>query len=174
MIPGRVKAVCGMNWYSHYESPVGRLLLTSDGTALTGLWMETENPEPGEYAPYLPVFQPVCTWLDSYFAGQPGGVNFVMNPAGTVFQKLVWEILAGIPFGTTRTYGEIARQIAGERGRKMSSQAVGQAVGRNPISVIIPCHRVIGAGGRLTGYAGGLDKKQWLLRHEGVALSGGK
>ena len=97
--------------------------------------------------------------------------DFPVAPEGTDFQKLVWKLLLEIPFGETRTYGQIAREVARRMGRqKMSPQAIGGAVGRNPISIIIPCHRVVGSGGQLTGYAGGLDKKKWLLRHEGADI----
>ena len=107
-------------------------------------------------------------WLDSYFSGDPAEVTFPLNPHGTAFQKQVWEILLTIPYGKTTTYGAIAREMARRAGReKMSAQAVGQAVGKNPISILIPCHRVVGVNGKLTGYAGGLDRKEWLLRHEG-------
>lgn len=151
-----------------YNSPVGALWLTSDGNSLTGLWMwEIENTQQNET---LPVFQDTFRWLDTYFQSKNPSVDTLpLSPAGTEFQRLVWEILLKIPFGQTRSYGDIAEEIAGRMGKeKMSAQAVGGAVGRNPISIIIPCHRVIGASGTLTGYAGGLDKKEWLLRHEGV------
>ena len=149
-----------------YYSPIGPLWLTSDGEALTGLWMqpaETTVPDGAD-----PILQKAVNWLDSYFRGkQPSPDALPLSPAGTDFQHLVWEILLTIPYGATRTYGDIAREAANRMGKaKMSAQAVGGAVGRNPISIIIPCHRVIGAKGALTGYAGGLAKKEWLLRHE--------
>lgn len=152
-----------MDFCTKYPSPLGELLLTSDGAALTGLWMDTQNPPcaGGRYDD-LPLFTPVRAWLDDYFRGQPRDVDFPLRPAGTDFQRQVWELLLTIPFGQTRSYGNIARQIS----PSMSAQAVGGAVGRNPISIIIPCHRVIGAKGQLTGYTGGLDKKIWLLAHE--------
>ena len=100
--------------------------------------------------------------MESYFAGNPGAVEFPLSPTGTDFQRKVWAILLTIPYGQTTTYGAIAKQL----GNAMSAQAVGQAVGRNPISIIIPCHRVMGAKGQLTGYAGGIENKKWLLRHE--------
>ena len=111
---------------------------------------------------------PDVGWLDRYFrSDHPPMVALPLSPAGTDFQCLVWEILLTIPYGTTRTYGDIAREAADRLGKaRMSAQAVGGAVGRNPISIIIPCHRVIGTKGALTGYAGGLAKKEWLLRHE--------
>ena len=152
-------------YYTEYESPIGTLLLTSDGTSLTGLWMG--KVPSGAAAPQLAVFREAAQWLDAYFAGEPGTVNFPLSPSGTAFQQLIWKLLSTIPFGQTRSYGELAKEAAAIMGKKfMSSQAVGGAVGRNPISIIIPCHRVIGANGALTGYAGGLSRKEWLLRHE--------
>lgn len=151
-------------YYTHIPSPLGDLCLTSDGTALTGLWLPTENPkiQNMEKTPDLPVFEKTAAWLSDYFAGHPGKIDFPLSPAGTAFQKRVWEILLTIPYGKTTSYGAIARQF----GPKMSAQAVGQAVGRNPISIIVPCHRCVGAKGQLTGYAGGLEYKKWLLTHE--------
>ena len=148
--------------YCQYPSPVGTLYLTADEAGLTGIWMHPEGTES------FPVLDQGKVWLNAYFAGNPQPPAFPLNPKGTAFQKQVWALLLAIPYGQTRTYGEIAREMALLTGKeKMSAQAVGQAVGRNPISILIPCHRVVGAGGKLTGYAGGLDKKQWLLRHEG-------
>lgn len=149
-----------------YPSPLGELLLVSDGTALTGLWLDSQQI-PGLEAVHqdsLPIFAAAREWLDSYFLGKPVPLSFPLAPAGTPFRKQVWKRLLEIPYGQTVSYGEIAREIS----PTMSAQAVGQAVGANPISIIIPCHRCIGARGALTGYAGGLDKKQWLLRHEEV------
>ena len=145
-----------------YPSPVGTLYLTADEGGLTGIWMHPE--ETG----YFPVLSQAKTWLDGYFSGTPATPDFPLHPHGTPFQRQVWQILLSIPYGQTTTYGEIAKKMAVLTGRqKMSAQAVGQAVGANPISILIPCHRVVGAGGKLTGYAGGLEKKAWLLRHEG-------
>ena len=120
----------------------------------------------------LEVFGEVKTWLDAYFAGQnPDVSGLKLALEGTAFRKMVWNILREIPYGETRTYGQIAAEIAAQRGTKtMSAQAVGGAVGHNPISIIIPCHRVLGADGSLTGYAGGVDKKQFLLELEGIKL----
>ena len=106
-------------------------------------------------------------WLDLYFAGKEPDFSPALNPTGTAFQMSVWAILQTIPFGETTTYGAIARRLEEQTKKRMSAQAVGGAVGRNPISIIVPCHRVIGADGSLTGYAGGLDKKEYLLRTEG-------
>lgn len=149
-----------------YHSPIGPLWLTSDGQSLIGLWMHpVENTAPSHTDPVL---LDTAHWLDRYFRGERPPMDALhLSPAGTAFQKLIWEILLAIPFGATRTYGEIAKDAALRMGKeKMSAQAVGGAVGRNPISIIIPCHRVVGTGGKLTGYAGGVEKKEWLLRHE--------
>lgn len=145
-----------------YPSPVGTLYLTADEGGLTGIWMHPQKTED------FPILSQAKVWLDGYFSGNPSEVTFPLNPHGTPFQKQVWEILLTIPYGETTTYGTIAREMARRIGKEtMSAQAVGQAVGANPISILIPCHRVVGANRTLTGYAGGLDKKEWLLRHEG-------
>ena len=157
-----------------YASPVGELTLASDGTALTGLWLEgqkhfggtsSEELAPGQ--PDLPVFQAARAWLDRYFSGEkPSPAELPLAPAGTPFQRAVWEKLQAIPWGSVTTYGALARELDGA-----SPRAVGGAVGRNPISIVIPCHRVVGADGSLTGYAGGIDRKLWLLEREGVDIS---
>lgn len=157
-----------MNYILNLNSPVGPLWLESDGTALTGLHMEF-RPGEGESCPVL---ENARDWLDDYFRGCPRPVDFPLSPKGTPFQQTVWEILLDIPFGETRTYGSIAREMAARLGREtMSAQAVGGAVGKNPIAIIIPCHRVVGANGSLTGFAWGLDKKQWLLEHESTYIN---
>ena len=121
----------------------------------------------------LAVFDQTKRWLDLYFSGREPGFTPALNPAGSAFRRAVWEILLKIPYGKTTTYGQIAREIAAARGlAKMSAQAVGGAVGHNEISIIIPCHRVIGAHGNLTGYAGGIDRKIKLLQLEGVDMRG--
>lgn len=154
--------------YAEYESPLGQILLMSDGEALTGLWMNRESPQDTVSPESQPVFQKAAAWLDAYFRGEERTIDFPLVPAGTDFQRQVWKLLLEIPFGKTVTYGSIAREMAEITGKeKMSAQAVGGAVGRNPIWIIIPCHRVVGAKGQLTGYAGGIDRKLWLLRHEG-------
>ncbi len=151
-----------MTFCTVYDSPLGPLYLTANPTQLTGLWMRPPR-EAGIRQDDLPVFQEVRHWLDQYFLGNPLEIaSLPLSPSGTVFQRQVWEILKTIPYGETISYGTIAKKIS----PTMSAQAVGQAVGKNPISIIIPCHRVIGASGRMTGYAGGLDKKKWLLDHE--------
>lgn len=155
-----------MVYFAEYDSPVGTLLLTCDGESLTGLWMNAATPE--DAVPGHPILEKAAAWLDAYFRGEDPVIDFPLRAEGTAFQKQVWRILLTIPYGQTRTYGNIAREMAVLQGKeKMSAQAVGQAVGSNPISILIPCHRVVGAKGQLTGYAGGIDKKIWLLRHEG-------
>ena len=151
---------------AQYDSPVGKLLLTCREDGLTGIWYDREMSE--RMQQNHPILQQARLWLDSYFCGENPGFDIPLSLEGTEFQKQVWNMLLDIPYGETKTYGDIAREIAAVQGRKkMSAQAVGQAVGRNPISILIPCHRVVGAKGRLTGYAGGMERKIWLLRHEG-------
>lgn len=162
-----------------FPSPLGALTLASDGQALTGLWLAGQkyfgNGLPGTPIdrPDLPVFDAVRAWLDRYFAGtRPAPGELPLRPAGSPFRTQVWRLLCQIPYGQVTTYGTLARAVAAELGRpSMSSQAVGGAVGHNPISIIIPCHRVVGTSGSLTGYAGGIAAKVWLLEHEGVDLS---
>lgn len=163
---------------SFYESPVGRLTLVASNDALTGIWIEGQKYFGGNIKDSLsvaadtthPILHKTEEWLNRYFAGeQPSSLELKLAPLGSDFRKEVWKILCEIPYGQTATYSEIARKIARRRGiDTMSAQAVGGAVGHNPISIIIPCHRVIGSDGNLTGYAGGLDKKIWLLEHEHI------
>ena len=142
-----------------YCSPLGDIVLTSDGLALTGLrFAEATNGEPAQDIPPL---ADACRWLDLYFSGAKPDFTPRLAPHGTPFQQSVWGELLAIPYGHTVSYGYIAQRL-----RCRSAQAVGGAVGRNPIALIIPCHRVIGSNGQLTGYAYGLDRKQWLLSHE--------
>lgn len=155
-----------------YSSPLGKIIFASDGISLTGLWFDgqkyfdTSILNESEKI-NLPVFEETKQWLDIYFSGRSPDFTPKLNPDGTPFRKSVWDILLTIPFGKTMTYGEIADRIAlQQRIRKMSAQAVGGAVGHNPISIIIPCHRVIGSDGNLTGYAGGIDIKAYLLKME--------
>ena len=159
-----------MTYTTHYSSPLGKIILVSNGTALTELDFaeDVSAASATRTQKDLPVFEEVSRWLDAYFAGRDPGALPPLAPHGTAFQQAVWKVLRGIPYGTTTTYGRIAARIAAARGGRMSAQAVGGAVGRNPISILIPCHRVIGTDGSLTGYAGGLDKKEYLLRLEGV------
>lgn len=157
---------------TEYASPVGKLTLVSDGEAIIGLWMAGQKyfaagiPTNLPVSDDLPVFWKARDWLDRYFSGErplPG--ELPLAPQGSAFRQSVWRILCEIPYGQTVTYGEIAKSL-GVR----SAQAVGGAVGHNPISIIIPCHRVLGSDGSLTGYAGGAQKKIWLLAHEGAQL----
>ncbi|ERJ89767.1 6-O-methylguanine DNA methyltransferase, DNA binding domain protein [Selenomonas sp. oral taxon 892 str. F0426] len=160
-----------MIYTAHYNSPLGGITLTSDGMALTGLYFDGERDFP-DLSPGrkkdLPLFGDVMRWLDLYFDGKEPDFSPALNPTGTAFQMSVWAILRTIPYGETTNYGAIAKRLEKKTGKRMSAQAVGGAVGRNPISIIVPCHRVIGANGSLTGYAGGLDKKEYLLELEGA------
>ncbi len=168
-----------MVYIDYYDSPVGRLLLAEKNGTLAGAWIEGQKYYPGtlreetEVKPDSPLLRQSKQWLERYFAGEkplPGELK--LSPAGSGFQKEVWKLLCEIPYGETTTYGEIARKIAAGRGLdRMSAQAVGGAVGHNPVSIIIPCHRVVGANGSLTGYAGGIEIKRRLLIHEGVDMS---
>ncbi|GAA6487560.1 methylated-DNA--[protein]-cysteine S-methyltransferase [Gordonibacter urolithinfaciens] len=163
--------------YPHAE--LGDLTIASDGEAIVGLWIEGQKYFAGKVAGNLqrrddlPVFAQVRAWLDRYFDGDPLPVATLhLKPGGTPFQQRVWKLLADIPYGELRTYAELAAQIACDCGGKASARAVGTANGRNPISIILPCHRVIGSDGSLTGYAGGIARKVWLLEHEGADLTG--
>lgn len=145
--------------------------MASEGSALTGLWFERQAAAvpAGTNAPvrWLPVFDQTCRWLERYFDGYIPDSTPPLDPQGTPFRLAVWEILREIPYGATMSYGQIAARLAADRGlSRMSAQAVGGAVGHNPIALIIPCHRVVGSNGNLTGYAAGLDRKDWLLRWE--------
>ena len=159
------------------ETPLGEVTASAENKALTGLWFVGQKFYPANKdtwvgEPDCPVFKNLRTWLSAYFKGQNILPNLRLEPQGTSFQKAVWEVLLKIPRGQFSTYGKIAREIAVERGLPfMSAQAVGGAVGHNPISILIPCHRVVGSKRNLTGYAGGLDKKKALLRLEGVDLA---
>ena len=160
-----------MIYTAHYTSLLGGITLASDGIALTGLYFDGETgcpPCDAAHKKDLPVFGEAMRWLDLYFAGHEPDFSPTLNPTGTAFQQAVWAILRTIPYGATTSYGTIARRIEQKTKKRMSAQAVGGAVGRNPISIIIPCHRVLGADGSLTGYAGGLDKKAYLVGLEGV------
>jgi methylated-DNA-[protein]-cysteine S-methyltransferase len=158
-----------MNSFGYLESPIGRLMLTSDGTALTGLFMEASRNVP----------QPIDRWalnlaiaplaetvrqLKEYFEGARREFDLPLHFEGTPFQRRVWNELTQIPYGETWSYGQLASRI----GNPGASRAVGLANGRNPICILVPCHRVIGADGSLTGYGGGLERKRWLLAHEGL------
>lgn len=166
-----------MYYFTEYESPVGTLTLASDGEAICGLWLNGQKyhgasiPEMMKRDDDAAGFIELRDWLDAYFAGKrPSIVSVPLAPIGSDFRQAVWQKLIEIPYGKLTTYGAIAKELKEERG-KASSLAVGGAVGHNPISIIIPCHRVVGADGSLTGYAGGLERKTWLLNHEGVDMS---
>ncbi len=156
-----------------WSSPLGPVVLRWEDGALTGLWFagQANCPQVSNLVPAAdcPAFDPARRWLELYFSGRDPGFTPPLRLDGTAFQRAVWALLSDIPYGATRTYGDIAAQLARERGlARMSAQAVGGAVGRNPVSLIVPCHRVVGASGSLTGYAGGLTRKRALLSLEGV------
>ncbi len=168
-----------MIYTTNYESPVGKILLAAKNNAIVGLFIEgqkyflaalredmTDNGE-------IPVFKQAKNWLDRYFAGEkPSVKELPLAPEGSDFRKAVWQILCDIPYGKTIAYSDIAKKIAVNYGiERMSAQAVGGAVGHNPVSIIIPCHRVVGKNGSLTGYAGGIEIKKKLLILEGADMS---
>ncbi len=168
-----------MYYSTHYKSPLGDILIASDDKNILGLWIGeqkyigntmpkdiTENDE-------IQVLQEGIVWLDDYFAGKkPELSRLPLAPIGGEFKQHVWKILTEIPYGELTTYGNIAKEVARRMGKdRMSAQAIGGAVGHNPISIIIPCHRVVGVTGSLTGYAGGIEKKIRLLKHEGVDMT---
>ena len=161
-----------MTYTKRYMSPIGVILLAADDTGLTGLWFEGSKyfaaELPKEHTEQdTPVLLETTQWLDVYFAGKEPDFTPLLHLIGSDFRQAVWNILLSIPYGRTMTYGQIAKQLAKNTGiDKMSAQAVGGAVGHNPISIIVPCHRVVGTNGSLTGYAGGLDKKIALLELE--------
>ena len=161
-----------MQYISHYPSPIGNILLAADEMGLTGLWFEGQkyfalDLDKEHEEKEIPLFEKVKQWLDIYFSGREPDFTIPIHLTGTEFQNEVWKILCTIPYGHTMTYGEIAKQIAARKGlAHMSAQAIGGAVGHNRISIIVPCHRVVGADGSLTGYAGGIEKKVKLLKLE--------
>lgn len=161
-----------MTFIQHLDSPLGPILLAADDVGLTGLWFEGQKyfaaTLPAEVqTKETPALREGRRWLDLYFAGKEPKTSPPLHLIGTPFRLAVWKILSEIPYGKTMTYGDIAQRLAQERGLpRLSARAVGSAVGRNPISLIIPCHRVIGRNGRLTGYVGGLHRKAYLLAME--------
>lgn len=163
-----------MEYIYNYMSPLGGITMASDGENLIGLWFNGQKYFADvlgkDYIEKdLPIFKETCRWLDIYFSGKVPDFIPDISINATSFRREVWEILLSIPYGEVITYGEIADKIARKRGiSKMSAQAVGNAVGHNPISIIIPCHRVVGKDGSLIGYAGGVDKKSWLLNMEKI------
>lgn len=166
-----------MHYTSYYNSPIGRIFLAADDTGLTGLWFEGEkyfcdNLDTQNMEKETEIIKEAKRWLDIYFQGIEPDFTPPLHPIGTEFRQRVWTILKKIPYGKTITYKDIAEQIAAQKGiEKMSSQAVGGAVGHNEISIIIPCHRVVGTNGSLTGFAGGIDKKFKLLELEGCNMN---
>ncbi len=157
-----------MEYISEYNSPVGMMLMSSDGENLTGLWIEKQkyfkSTLGDEYeTKNLPVFDKTKTWLAKYFKGENPIMDFQIKPKGSAFRQRIWQYLLKIPYGEITTYGKIANELEKETGKRVSAQAVGGAIGHNPILIIVPCHRVIGSDGSLTGYAGGIDKKKYLL-----------
>ena len=162
----------------HYESPLGGVLLAADEIGLTGLWFDGQKSfarglPADRVERETPALLEAKRWLDIYFSGKEPDFTPPLHPIGSAFRQSVWEILLQIPYGKTTTYGEIARQLAEKRKLpRMSAQAVGGAVGHNEISIIIPCHRVVGTNGSLTGYAGGIDKKVKLLKLERTDMTG--
>lgn len=159
-------------YMDHWRSPLGEMTLAGTDRELTGLWFAGQKYDrAGLTGPCTqretPLFREIKGWLELYFSGRCPGFTPPLAWNTTPFRAAVWEYLLTIPYGCTATYGDIAAHIARQRGlASMSAQAVGGAVGHNPISIIVPCHRVVGAGGSLTGYAGGLERKQALLELE--------
>lgn len=170
MIDEKTEYIC------QYMSRLGKITFASDGESLTGLWLAGQKYyestlKGAAVEKELPVFDLTKRWLDLYLTGQEPDFKVPMAPRGSVFRQRIWKILGEIPFGQVTTYGEIGRQLARAEGKAtMSAQAVGGAVGHNPISILIPCHRVVGSDGNLTGYAGGLDIKIKLLELEGADM----
>lgn len=161
-----------MKYISPYMSSLGQMLLAADETGLTGVWFEDQKYfgrglEKKTQETETAVLAQTKQWLDVYFSGREPEFFPTLHLVGTPFQQAVWKILLTIPYGKTMTYGDIAKQLAAERGlAHMSAQAVGGAVGHNPVSILVPCHRCVGSRGQLTGYAGGLERKTYLLRLE--------
>ena len=166
-----------MTYTQTYSSPLGEVLLSADDTGLSGLWFAGQRYfartlPPGAAPGETPVLTETKRWLDCYFSGKRPDFLPPLHLIGTDFQQAVWNLLLEIPYGQTVTYGALARTLAQQLGKPaMSAQAVGAAVGRNPVSIIVPCHRVVGADGNLTGYAGGVERKLQLLQLEGADLS---
>lgn len=169
-----------MYFRTNYKSPLGNIILASDENSIIGLWIGKQKyidktmPENITESEDIPILKEGIAWLDDYFAGRkPDLSRLSLSPKGNDFRQLVWKILIEIPYGELTTYGDIAKEVARRMGKdRMSAQAVGGAVGKNPISIIIPCHRVVGKSGSLTGYGGGIDVKIHLLDHEEVNKTG--
>ena len=166
-----------MQYTSFYPSKLGKILLACDEIGLIGLWFEGErlyahNLDREHEDKDVPIIHEAKRWLDYYFSGQKPDFMPPLHMIGSDFQRTVWELLIQIPYGETTTYGELAKRVAQSRGQMhMSAQAIGGAVGHNEISIIVPCHRVVGTSGSLTGYAGGIERKQQLLILEGTDMS---
>lgn len=168
-----------MYYSTIYQSPIGTITLASDNNNIIGLWLQGQKyhgntiPEEMIENSDIPIFGAAKQWLDRYFAGEKPHISELqLAPIGGEFRQMVWSLLCEIPYGEVITYGDIAKKIAIKMNKKsMSSQAVGGAVGHNPISIVIPCHRVVGSNGSLTGYAGGINTKVKLLKLEGVDMS---
>lgn len=164
-------------YISNYKSPIGNLLIASKDNKLIGLWIENQKyylsnfKEEMKISNDIEILVKTEQWLDRYFNGEKPNINELeIELTGTEFRKSVWDILKNIPYGEVVTYNDIAKELAKQKGiKRMSAQAVGGAVGHNPISIIIPCHRVIGTNGSLTGYAGGIENKAYLLKHEKIS-----
>ena len=163
-----------MEYTQNINSPIGTLIVSSDGTSITGLWIEgqkyfAKTLEKEALEKNLPIFERVREWFDVYFSGKRPDFMPSLMPKGSLFQKSIWNALCKIPYGQTTTYGRIADECKyADNNKPTSARAVGGAVGRNPISILIPCHRVVGKNNDLTGYAGGLHRKQALLKLEGI------
>ncbi len=160
-----------MTFYCKMSSPVGELTIAGEGESLTGLWLEEqryfkETLDPLAREGVSSVLEQTKGWLSAYFEGKRPAGTILLAPRGSLFRQAVWRALLEIPYGTVTTYGELARCLAGKSGKPVSARAVGGAVAHNPISILIPCHRVIGAKGNLTGYAGGLTRKRQILALE--------
>lgn len=156
-----------MKYYKQIDSPLGFITLQANDTGLLGAWFETQTTQPddlGKQTLQHPILQQAETALQDYFNGQKKRFNIPIAASGTEFQKRVWQALTTIPFGETRSYQDLANAI----GNPKAVRAVGLANGKNPVSILVPCHRVIGSNGKLTGYAGGIERKSWLLKHEGL------
>ncbi len=166
-----------MNYYSEYKSPIGLLIIMSDGESITWLGVKGQKyfvdvEEQGSVKIDLPIFAETKRWLDIYFSGVKPEFTPPLAPKGTLFRQTIWKILCEIPYGEVVSYGDIAKIVATQKGKaRMSAQAVGGAVGHNPISIIIPCHRVVGADGNLTGFASGIAAKITLLEQEHIDMS---
>lgn len=166
-----------MDEFAVFDSPLGPLTIQMKAGALCGLWMENQKNFPNEAiaaarsAPLPPARGVVAQWLTDYFAGSRPGLSFPVRPAGTYFQLAVWSALLDIPYGEIATYSAVAQIVGERRGAPSAARAIGGAVAKNALMIVVPCHRVVGASGSLTGYAGGIGRKSWLLQHEKATAS---